>query len=97
MRHGPRSLVAVLILTALSLIALTLTGLMEWISAVLFLLMEFVAEFLRPLLKPKRRRPSLAAKAPPHGAIRRLNPRRRARGRRPSPCRHGRRPGVLSA
>ena len=91
MRHRPRSLVAVLVLTALSLLALALTGVMEWLSAILFLVMEFTAEFLRPLLKKKRRRPSRraapATKAPPARpgpvAIHRVHRRRHIRARRP--------------
>ena len=93
MKRGPRSVAAVAGLTAVGLVALALTGLMEWISAVLFLVMELLAESLKSLRgrRPPRRQAPRARVAPAgpnpvhHVQIHRVVARRRVRLRRPRP------------
>src|SRR4051812_32283160 len=52
--RAPRRLLAVLLIAAVGLLALAYTGLFNWISSVLFLLLELLAESLRPLLVRRR-------------------------------------------
>jgi nucleotide-binding universal stress UspA family protein len=90
----PRRLLAVLLFAVVGLLALAFSGLLDWITSVLFLVLEFLAEFLRPLLgrrrKPRRSdrvhartRYRLPAGASGHGGERhrRLAPRKVPPGR----------------
>ena len=93
MKRRPKSLAAVAGLTAVGLVALALTGLMEWISAVLFLVMELLVESLKSLRARRRPRRHAArvrvapAGHPPahHAPVHRVSSRRRVRLRRPKP------------
>ena len=68
MRLPPKRLLAVLLFAALSLLALASSGLLDWIASSLFLVLEFLAGFLRrvfglripgrPLLARPRARPA---------------------------------------
>jgi len=54
----PQRLQAVVLFAAVSMLALALSGLLDWITSVLFLGLEFLAESLRPLLGPKHKKES---------------------------------------
>jgi nucleotide-binding universal stress UspA family protein len=83
--RAPRRLLAVLLFAAVGLLALAFSGLFSWISSVLFLLLELLAESLRPLIgrrrEQRRRSParsrSLAGELVHRGA----HPRRHGRPR----------------
>ena len=51
----PRRLLAVLLFAIVGLLALAFSGLLDWITSILFLILEFLAEFLRPLLGRRRK------------------------------------------
>ncbi len=66
MRSSQR-LLAVLLFAAVSLLALACSGMMDWITSSLFLILEFLAEFLRRLFgvrTPPRTHPSTHAHLP---------------------------------
>ncbi|MHC5544343.1 hypothetical protein ACYOEI_39445, partial [Singulisphaera rosea] len=55
--RDPRRLWAVVLLAVVSLLALIASGLLDWITSLLFLGLEFLVESLRPLWeRPKKHR-----------------------------------------
>ncbi len=52
----PQRLLTVVSFAVVSMLALVLSGMLDWITSVLFLGLEFLAESLRPLLSPKQKK-----------------------------------------